>query len=223
LRILLLAPLALLLAGCCGIAQALCGIEPPADPPAYTRKSPEDTIYYLADCFRNRRIRAAYETLHPDWLQQMRDQGAGQVTLGDFTTLYTHFEDDFQADAELLTHGELSLPVYSDDRRRSKITVTADNGALLTLVLENRPSYRIHLDDGDELEGSIPSVAGSVQVDGADLIVSRRLPLLDLAGIPETSITRVDLTDEWLVRGIVEAEGIRFITRLEEQMGEASQ
>jgi hypothetical protein len=60
-----------------------------------------------------------------------------------------------------------------------------------------------------------------VRVEDTDLVVTQRLALQDLAGIPAEEITRVILTDAWLLRGIVEQDGIRFITRIEEQMGTA--
>ncbi len=206
--------LSLSLTGCCSWAIFLCEIEPPPSPPPYTRDTPHGAVDFLADAFGNRRIADIFESLHPAFIEQM-----GGFTASEFAAAYEEFEDLFEEDARSFASARRSEVVTQGQVAHMRLDW---DGGHVVLAFRNVPAYTVHLDDEDlpEIPGTLSSMEETVEVQGAELVITKRLSLQGLGGIPEHLITRVELHDDWLLLDFADAQGVKFLERLEEELAD---
>jgi hypothetical protein len=208
---LVLATVALSPAGCCSIAQVMCGIEAPRAPLEATRDAPEGSLDYLAQAFDRRAITEIYESLHADFVNSH-----GGFSAAEFAAAYERYEDLFLSDAETLRLAERTPVVL----RNGDAWVRVTRGATFAvLVFRNAPRYRIHLKHPDVpwIEGRLADISSSISLEGGVLRVVRPLGLEGYEGIAPGLVKRVELFDDWLLADVPEWSGIRFLERLEEE------
>lgn len=208
---LVLAAAALCPAGCCSVAQVLCGIEAPRAPLAATRDAPLGSLDFLAEAFERRAITEIFESLHGDFVSVH-----GNFSASEFAAAYERYEDLFRSDAETLREADRTPVVMQNGDAWVRVTRGA---TFAVLVFRNSPRYRIHLKHPDVpwIEGRLADISSSISLEGGVLRVVHPLGLEGYEGISPDLVKRVELYDDWLLADVPEWSGIRFLERLEEE------
>jgi hypothetical protein len=221
------------LGGCAALAHTMFPCPVPNCPPGrMTRETPEDALEFLIDAFKNRRIGDIYDTFHPAFVREN-----GDFTKEQFSVAYEHFEQDFLADAESLSHADSGWMAPTQvEIRGVPATLSGvrlrnpQNGAEIVFALQNRPKLRVVTNDRfvGLIEGPIEKDV-VVRLSNGTLSLPADIPLTSIENVaPESvaplssaNVVRVEITDDWLVRFVPpdKAKNIRFMDKIKEHIG----
>lgn len=219
----LVAVAALCLTGCCSLARLACGIEAPPSPPRGNRDTPDAAVDFLIDAFRNRRIDDIYKSFHPSFTAEN-----GSFSQSDFSVAYDHYEADFAADAETMAAAQRKVPPATGNVVEVELT-DATTGAYLVLTFENQPRIRIATKNpfARSIEGPVDMHA-LVKLESGRLTLPQNFALTSIenlspelaAALKSADILRVEISDDWLVRGIdpARSKNIRFVDKIKEHL-----
>jgi hypothetical protein len=210
--------------GCTTIAHYVWPCPLPERASRLTRETPDDAVDFLIDAFKNRRVIAIYESLHPDFRAEN-----GDFSRSDFSLAYEHFEPDFLADAENMAAADRNIHAPVAGEVLVELTNPA-TGAYMPIVLANRPKIRIVTTDPyvRTIDGPV-DMRALVRLENGRLSLPSDFPLTSIEnvqpatvkGLKSQDVLSVEISDDWLVRRIdvEQAKGIRFMDKIKEHVG----
>ncbi len=204
---------ALGLPGCCSLARGLCPVEQALkENTRLTRDTPDESLDYLVEAFRDRRVADIYNSLHPDF----RDRYGG-FSLAEFTSAFEEYEDLFREDAGNLGSAKREPAKYSVNGLLGGIqAASGDMRAILVFKRVDKAFVKRVGGRVRESEAPIQPIGSMLQAEDGLIMPTLPVKFAGMSDAEPHQIVRLEYRVEWLLYELRDVHGIRFVERIED-------